>query len=204
MAEIKNIIFDLGGVLLNIDFNKTKRAFEKLGVTNFDSFYSKESANPVFESLETGHISNESFYAAVQPYCNPGTTFRQIQCAWNEILLDFRYKSVAHLLQLKEKYNLFLLSNTNAIHHAEFSESFKKENEGFDFDNYFIKTYYSHQIQKRKPYPETYLYVVNNAGIKAGETLFIDDSQSNIEGARLAGLKTKLLLASEKIETLGL
>lgn len=204
MAAIKNIIFDLGGVLLNIDFDKTKRAFEKLGVTNFDNLYTKESASPVFELLETSHISNEDFYTAMQLHCSNGTTFSQIQSAWNEIFLDFRYESITYLVQLKQKYNLFLLSNTNAIHHAEFSGIFKRENEGRDFDSYFLKAYYSHQIQRRKPYPEIYLYVINNAGIKAEETLFIDDSVANIEGARQAGLITKLLLPSQNIEMLGL
>ncbi len=75
MAAIKNIIFDLGGVLLDIDFNKTKKAFENLGVKDFDSFYTKESANPIFESLETGHISNDEFYAALQLHCSAGTSF---------------------------------------------------------------------------------------------------------------------------------
>lgn len=204
MAAIKNIIFDLGGVLLNIDFNKTKMAFEKLGVKNFDSFYTKESANPVFESLETGHISNEDFYAALQLHCNPQTSFEEIQHAWNEILLDFRKESVTHLFHLKQKYNLFLLSNTNAIHHAEFSDTFKQENNGREFDDNFIKAYYSHRMHKRKPYPETYLHVVNDAGIVAEETLFIDDSLANIEGAAQAGLQTKLLLSSERIEWLEL
>lgn len=204
MTGIKNIIFDLGGVLLNIDFNKTKKAFEKLGVKDFDSFYTKETANPIFESLETGNISNEDFYAALQRHCNPGTNFTQIQQAWNEILVDFRKESIAHLSILKEKYNLYLLSNTNSIHHAEFTEIFKRESGGQIFDSHFTKAYYSHQMQKRKPYTETYLYVLNDAGIKAGETIFIDDAIANIEGAIQAGLQTKLLLSEERIEKLGL
>jgi putative hydrolase of the HAD superfamily len=179
-------------------------AFEKLGVKNFDNFYTKESANPIFESLETGHISNEDFYAALQSHCRQGSTFKEIQHAWNEILLDFRRESVTHLVYLKQKYNLYLLSNTNAIHHAEFSEAYKLENNGRKFDDNFIKAYYSHQIQKRKPYPETYLHVLNDAGVIAKETLFIDDSLANIEGAAQAGLQTKMLLPSERIEQLEL
>jgi len=204
MAAIKNIIFDLGGVLLDIDFNKTKKAFENLGVTNFDSFYTKETANPVFESLETGHISHENFYSALQPHCSPGTTHEQIQQAWNEILVGFRRPSIAYLPILKEKYKLYLLSNTNGIHHAAFSGMFANEIGGQPFDSYFTKAYYSHQMQKRKPYPETYLYVINDAGIDIAETLFIDDAVANIEGAVQAGLQTKLLLPEERVENLGL
>jgi glucose-1-phosphatase len=201
---IKNIIFDLGGVLLNIDFNRTKKAFENLGVKDFDSFYTKESANPVFEALETGHISPEEFYTALQKHCNPGTTFAQIQSAWNEILLDFRKESIAALPALANRFQIYLLSNTNSIHHAAFTAMFEKEFDGKDFDSHFTRAYYSHTLQKRKPYPETYSYVIKNAGITAAETLFIDDAQANIEGAAEAGLQTKLLLPRERIETLGL
>jgi glucose-1-phosphatase len=204
MAAIKNIIFDLGGVLLNIDFDKTKKAFEKLGIQHFDSLYTKETANPVFELLETGHLSDTDFYAALQQYCSPGTSFLQIQQAWNDILVGFRKESVAHLSVLKEKYNLYLLSNTNHIHHAEFTKMFTREIDGQPFDSLFTTAYYSHTLQKRKPYPETYLYVLANAGLMAEETLFIDDAVANIEGAVQAGLHTRLLLAEERIENLGL
>jgi glucose-1-phosphatase len=204
MAAIKNIIFDLGGVLLDIDFNKTKTAFQKLGVQDFDSFYTKETANPIFESLETGHISNEDFYILLMQHCMAGTSIAAIQQAWNEILVGFRKESIAHLLVLKEKYNIYLLSNTNSIHHNAFTQMFKEEIGGQPFDDYFTKAYYSHRLQKRKPYPETYLYVLKEAGLHGAETLFIDDALANIEGAAQAGLQTKLLAAEERIENLGL
>jgi len=172
---IKNIIFDLGGVLLNIDFNKTREAFENLGVQDFDSFYTKESANPVFESLETGHISQEEFYTALQKHCKPGTSFSQIQAAWNEILISFRKESIAALPELATRYTIYLLSNTNGIHHAAFTAMFEKTFDGKDFDSYFTRAYYSHTLQKRKPYPETYRFVINDAGLMPAETLFIDD-----------------------------
>jgi putative hydrolase of the HAD superfamily len=204
MAAIRNIIFDLGGVLLDIDFNKTKQAFEKLGVKNFDSFYTKETANPIFESLETGEISNENFYETLAHYCSPNTTHEQIQHAWNKILVAFRKPSVEYLPALKEKYNLYLLSNTNSIHHECFSKMFANEIGGQPFDSRFTKAYYSHLLQKRKPYPETYLYVLENAGIAAEETLFIDDALANIEGAAKAGLHTRLLLPDERVENISL
>jgi putative hydrolase of the HAD superfamily len=126
-----------------------------------------------------------------------------VQAAWNAILLNFRKESVAFLSSVKNRYRIYLLSNTNSIHHAEFSEVFFKEY-GVAFDSNFIKTYYSHQMQKRKPYPETYLYVLEDGKLNASETLFIDDAASNIEGAKKAGLQTHLLLTAERIEGLGL
>ena len=202
MAAIKNIIFDLGGVLLDIDYYKTSDAFKELEVKNFDNFYTQANVNELFEALETGKISEEEFYATMQSYCAAGTTYNQLQTAWNAMLLSFRKGSLLFLPQLKEKYQLFLLSNTNSIHHTEFNKIFKREIGASSFDDHFIKSYYSHLINKRKPYPSTYQFVLEDAGIKPEETLFIDDSNKNIEGAKAIGIYTHLLLPDEKIETL--
>jgi glucose-1-phosphatase len=202
MAEIKNIIFDLGGVLIDIDYHKTAKAFKKLGVQNFDAQYSQAGADKLFEALETGMISDDEFLERMQKYCRPSTTYQQIEDAWNEILLSFRLPSLQFLDAIKDKYNVFLLSNTNSIHKKAFDKILKKET-GFDsMDHFFIKSYYSHLIHKRKPYVATYNFVLNDGDMQATETLFIDDSLVNIEGAREAGLQTHLLLPTEKIEQL--
>jgi len=202
MPQIKNVIFDLGGVLLNIDYYKTANAFKALGASEFDSFYSQTGANHLFEQLETGHIEPEDFYKAMQPHCAAGTSFQQIQIAWNAILLNFRKESVQYLTTLKDRFNLYLLSNTNIIHHTQFHKTFTAETGLQEFDSLFIKAYYSHAINRRKPYPETYYFVLEDAGLAAGETLFIDDSVVNIKGALEAGLHTHLLLPAERIEQL--
>ena len=202
MQAIKNIIFDLGGVLLNIDYNKTAYAFKVLGASDFDSFYSQAGANQLFEQLETGDISNDHFYDAMQTHCHPGTTHQQIQTAWNAILLDFRPQSLQFLTAIKDRFNIYLLSNTNAIHHKAFHQAFTNEIGLANFDDYFVKSYYSHQIRLRKPYVATYHNVLEDAGITASETLFIDDSVVNIDGANKVGLLTHLLLPNEQIELL--
>ena len=204
MNAVKNIIFDLGGVLLNIDYNRTSDAFKKLGASEFDSFYSQQGANELFEALETGNITEADFYNSMQQHCQPNTTHEQIKEAWNAILLDFRKESLQFLSRLNGKYNLFLLSNTNSIHHTEFNKIFTRQTGRLNFDDCFMKCYYSHLIHKRKPYPSTYAYVLQDAGINIEETLFIDDSKVNIEGATEAGLKSHWLLPEEKIEQLNL
>ena len=204
MAAIKNIIFDLGGVLLNIDYNETANAFKALGAIDFDSFYSQAGANELFELLETGNISEDDFYEAMKPYCQPGTTNGQMQSAWNAILLDFRMDSLRFLSAKKEQYNLYLLSNTNSIHHTAFHEAFTRVSNHFNFDDYFKKSYYSYTMHRRKPYATTYEFVLQDAGIAAHETLFIDDSIVNIEGAKQTGMQLHLLLPAETIEGLGL
>jgi glucose-1-phosphatase len=205
MAAIKNIIFDLGGVLLDIDFNRTAQAFAKLGVKNFDALYSRDAAVDLFEKLETGHISNNDFYTAMQQHCAAGTSAAQVQQAWNAILVAYRKESIAALKTLKEKYSLYLLSNTNSIHHAEFTKMYTSEFEGQPFESNFTQSWFSHLLQMRKPYAETYLHVLKAGSINGSETIFIDDSPANIDGAKkISGLQTHLLLPHERIETLGL
>lgn len=204
MATIKNIIFDLGGVLIDIDYHKTARAFKKLGAQNFDEQYSQAGADKLFEALETGIITDDEFLKRMQKYCHPSTSYQQIEDAWNEILLSFRLPSLQFLESIKDKYNIFLLSNTNSIHKKAFYKILENETGFTSLDHYFIKSYYSHLIHKRKPYVATYNFVLSDAGIAAAETLFIDDSPVNIEGAREAGLQTHLLLPTEKIEALEL
>ncbi len=194
MAKIKNLIFDLGGVLLNIDFNKTSQAFQQLGITQFDLLYSQTQADNLFEDLETGQLSEADFYNTLAVYCREGTSNEQMKNAWNALLLDFRKESLSYLKDLKKTYKIFLLSNTNSIHKTAFDEIFVKETGENSLDHYFITAYYSHLINKRKPYVETYRMVLDDAGIIAGETMFIDDSINNILGAKQAGLQTHHLL----------
>lgn len=200
MTQIKNIIFDLGGVLIDLDYDKTSTEFKKLGVENFDELYTQFKANELFEDIETGKISDQDFYSTISKYCSPGTTQQEMETAWNAMLLDFRVETLGTLKRLKERYKLFLLSNTNSIHIAAFKKIFTVDTGLPLLDVFFDKCYYSHLIQMRKPYEETYQYVLQDAGIKATETLFIEDSIQNIEGAKKVGIQTHLLLAPEKIE----
>lgn len=204
MAAIKNIIFDLGGVLIDIDYHRTARAFKKLGVQNFDEQYSQACADKLFEALETGIITDDEFFERMHKYCHPSTTQQQIEDAWNQILLSFRLPGLQFLESIKDKYNLFLLSNTNSIHKKAFYKILENETGFTSLDHYFVKSYYSHLIHKRKPYVATYNFVLSDANLSAAETLFIDDSPVNIEGAKETGLQTHLLLPTEEIELLGL
>ncbi|MEI9935531.1 MAG: hypothetical protein WDM71_11935 [Ferruginibacter sp.] len=128
MASVKNILFDLGGVLLNIDYNKTSVAFQKLGVQNFDELFSQFTANELFEKLETGKITKEHFYLEMAKHTYPGTQQTQIEEAWNAMLLDFRISSFEFFEPLKNKYNLYLLSNTNSHSSRRFSKNIIQSN----------------------------------------------------------------------------
>jgi putative hydrolase of the HAD superfamily len=187
-----------------VDYHKTADAFKALGAAQFDELYSQANANHLFEALETGEISEDEFYLQIYKYCKPGTHVDEMRSAWNAILLDFRKDSLNVLEKLKSKYNLFLLSNTNSIHLTAFNKSLLETTGNASLDRYFIKSYYSHIIRMRKPYIETYNWVLKDGMMNAEETLFIDDSINNINGAIEAGIKTHLLLPTETIGDLKL
>ena len=204
MRNIKNIIFDLGGVLLDIDYNQTISAFKKLGVENFDEMFSQLVANDLFVKLETGHISTPDFYAAIRSCIPTPVTDKMIDLAWNAMMLSFRKECLVFLESLVNRYNLFLLSNTNAIHLKYFQQIFARDTGKPLLDSYFNKVWYSHLIGLRKPTAAIYEFVLKDAGLAANETLFIDDLAANIKGAKAVGIKTHLLLPNERIEQLGL
>lgn len=204
MQNIKAIIFDFGGVILNIDYNKTSKAFADLGVKNFEEMYSQKNANPLFHDLEEGKINEEEFYNAFRTSSQLKLTDQQIKKAWNAILLRYREEALQTLTTIKNKYRLYLLSNTNSIHHKEFNKIFKDQIGSGSINDYFDKAYYSHEIKLRKPGKDAYQYVLKENNLLPSETLFIDDSIQNIEAAESLGLQTIFLKEGMKIEDLDL
>lgn len=201
MSEIKNLLFDFGGVLLNLDYNLTTEAFKKLGYNKFNDLFSQYKISELFEKLETGHISEEMFFSVMRSLVKPSPDDEEILKAWNAMLISYRPESLAFLEKLKPHYNLYLLSNTNIIHKRAFDKMLESETSYKSLSGFFTKAYYSHLIGLRKPYENIYEYVLGDSEIKAKETLFIDDSINNIETAQKLHFKTDLLLPGERIES---
>src|ERR1700739_2895677 len=124
---LKNIIFDLGGVFIEIDYPRTSRAFGALGVLDFDDHFSQFKADAFFEGLETGKVSEAGFFANMKTICAPGTTDDQVRNAWNAMLGDLRPASLDFLETIKDRYRIYLLSNTNAIHLEAMSKKLLEE-----------------------------------------------------------------------------
>jgi putative hydrolase of the HAD superfamily len=204
MYTIRNLIFDLGGVLLNIDYNSTSAAFKQLGFHEFDKMYSQFSADQLFEKLETGKVTEAEFVQVLSKVGGDGIGHNDIIHAWNAMLLDFRKESLDFLETLAPKYNLFLLSNTNAIHMKAFHDGFVQQTGKPLLDTYFSKAWYSHKIGLRKPNRDIYEFVLKDGNLDAKETLFIDDSINNIEAAMEAGIQTHHLKPGQKIEEIAL
>ena len=199
---IKNIIFDLGGVLLNIDYKKTENAFKELGYSHFEKMYSQFTADELFVKLETGKINIADFLKVLTDSHEQNISPKQVIKAWNSMLLDWRQESLLFLSELAKSYKIFLLSNTNEIHQEAFNRILNTQNGMSSIDHLFTKAWYSHKIHFRKPNADIFEFVLKDAGITAAETLFIDDSANNIEAAKAAGFKTHWLVSGEKIETL--
>ncbi len=204
MEKIENIIFDLGGVLLDIDHNFTRAAFENLGVADFDAMYSQANADHLFQRLETGKISEEDFYKEFNQRTQLQLPVSEIKTAWNALLLEFREASLEYLNRLRKHYKIFLLSNTNFIHIDSFNKKYNLIKREKSFEEYFDKAFYSCGIGLRKPDLNCYQWLLNDLKINPRTTLFIDDFADNIEGAKKAGLQTILLKPGEKIEDLNL
>ncbi len=204
MQNTKAIIFDFGGVILNIDFDKVNKAFHDLGVKNFEEIYSLKKANPLFEQLEEGKINEKEFYNALKKYTNLSISDQQIRVAWNSMLLGYRKEALNTLKVIRLKYKLYLLSNTNIIHHTAFNKIYQTEVKEGSLNGYFDRAYYSHEIGYRKPGRQAYEYVLKENDLSPGETLFIDDSIQNINGAKAVGLQTIFLKDGTGIEDLDL
>lgn len=189
MATIKNIIFDLGGVILNIDFKYTEEAFGKLGFTDFSQYITQHHITPLFEAYETGKIDDAAFIKGIQEIAGQPITAAEIVHAWNALLLDFPPERIELLKKISTQFRIFLLSNTNALHHAEFQKRFFSLTGGY-LEDVFHKTYYSQTAKMRKPDAEFYQLVINENKLVPSETLFIDDTAVNLSGAIQTGLQT--------------
>ncbi|MFT6717816.1 MAG: FMN phosphatase YigB (HAD superfamily) [Sphingobacteriales bacterium] len=191
--SMKNIIFDLGGVILNIDYFKTSDAFKALGGVQFDAIYSQAQQNHLFDDFETGTISEKVFFDELNTLLGGGYAQKALINAWNAMLLDFPLNRIEKLEQLGQKYRIFLLSNTNETHLAAFKTIAEKSVGYSRFVRCFEQVFYSHEIGARKPNPHAFWHVLNAGELNPAETLFIDDSAQHLLGAKECGIQAQLL-----------
>lgn len=187
--NIKNLIFDFGGVIYQIDFERQKKAFLSLGISGFEKLYAQASQNSLFSDLETGKISEDIFREKLIGLIGKKIPVPMVDELWNSILIDYFYDKIGLLQKLKSKYRLMLLSNTNAIHYNFYSQQFL-QNYGYDFNDLFDKTYWSFKIGMRKPDLEIFEKVIAENGLTRENALFIDDTVQNTESAEKYGLSS--------------
>ncbi|MFM8963734.1 MAG: HAD family hydrolase [Sphingomonadales bacterium] len=185
----KALLLDLGGVLIDINYNATEEAFKKLGVTDFKERYTQFAQNELFDRFECGQISPQHFINLLLPYTAPGTTPNAVVAAWNAMIGAFPVEKIALLNRLSQTLPLFMLSNTNELHWTPVQKAWNRSSKQ-EMEVYFQTIFLSHQIGKRKPTPETFSWVCEQIGFEPKDVLFIDDSPQHIDGAKAAGLQT--------------
>lgn len=189
---IKNLLFDLGGVIMDIKRDNCVAAFMELGLKNADAFFGQFSQKGPFLQLEGGEISVEQFHDALRPHLAPGTTDAQIDHAFCQFLVGIPVQRLRQLEQLRRRYKVYLLSNTNPIMwHSRIAEEFAKD--GRYREDYFDGMVTSFEACSLKPDAQIFRYTIEHLEIDPEETVFFDDSQTNLDAASALGFHTALV-----------
>jgi putative hydrolase of the HAD superfamily len=184
---IKNVILDLGGVLVNIDPESTYTAFKRIFLPEVMEQFNWEELPEIVNEMETGKISNDEFKSRMLELCKSGVTPSEMIDAWCAMIHDFPAKRVGMVKKLAENFNVYLLSNTNSYHIKFFEKEFKYRYHA-NLHDLFTKVYYSSVIGFRKPNAEAFQFVLNDANLLASETVMIDDRQDNCDAAIALGM----------------
>ncbi|WP_107040128.1 HAD family hydrolase [Brumimicrobium mesophilum] len=187
--KVKNIILDLGGVLLNINYQLTIDAFIKLGIEDFEDMYTQANQSDLFNKYERGDIEADEFIEGIKLYLPENTSEKDIIAAWNAMLLDLPKNRLDYLMELKLDYKTVLLSNTNTIHMDFFHQQLFEVYGKTSLASYFNEVYFSCDLGMRKPDTEIFETICQNEGFDPNETLFIDDSIQHVEGAKSIGIQ---------------
>jgi putative hydrolase of the HAD superfamily len=189
----RTVILDLGGVLIDVDYDATARAFRDRGIADFERSYSKARQTDIFDRFETGELPAQGFRDAVRELVGTGIGDDDVDACWNAMLGTIPPERIELLHGLRERYTLLLLSNTNSIHVPAFEAIIARDLGITDFKALFHGAYYSCELGLRKPDPQVFRHVLDRHGADPSHSLFIDDSPQHVEGARQAGLQAEHL-----------
>ncbi len=192
MSLLKNIdaiIFDIGNVLIDIDYEHMISEFARIAAIDFHQIVTYSHQDRVFDKYEKGLISSSAFRDTLRQYLKSGVSDEEIDTAWNSILVHYPSAKFELLKQLRDQYKIFALSNINALHVAAIDVQVQAQFGAADMRSYFDHAYYSHEMGHRKPEREIYQMVLNAEALDPSRTLFIDDKLENINAAAALGVK---------------
>lgn len=188
--NIKTIIFDLGGVIIDLDFNKTPQAFSQLTGRPFDEIYPLYFKPGLFQDYEKGLISDGELRSGINQLLDTDLSDRQIDKAWCAMLGQVPKSRLEFMAELTANYKVLVLSNTNAIHVRAFNQIILEASGKSSLEAFADEVYFSHELHMRKPDAEIYEEVLRRSGSKASECLFLDDTQANLATAAQLGINT--------------
>ncbi|WP_321438708.1 HAD family phosphatase [uncultured Bacteroides sp.] len=189
MEKIKNIVFDFGGVIVNLSREAAVKKFEEIGVANADELLDAYHQTGLFLEVEDGTLTAEEFRKKLSVVAGKELTYDQVFQGWFGFVIDVPLCRLEYLLELRKKYKLYILSNTNPFimgwaRSTDFTSAERP------LDDYFDKIYTSYEIKQVKPGRKIFEYMIQDAGLLPEETLFVDDGSSNIKMAKELGMQT--------------
>ncbi|NDW09566.1 HAD family phosphatase [Dysgonomonas sp. 520] len=198
MKNIKNVLFDFGGVIIGINKENAINRFKEIGVENIEDYLNEFRQEGIFLALEEGKISLDEFNNEVRKLAGKYISDEDIASGWMAFLTGIPEYKFQLLKDLRKKYNVYLISNTNPVIMG-WAESKDFSPTGEPITAFFDKCYYSFQVGSAKPEKMIYEYVIQDSGIKPSETLFLDDGQANIDMGRFFGLQSRLTNQDEDL-----
>lgn len=201
MIGIKTIIFDFGGVLVDLDKQACLNAFSELGIVDLDRYISNYAQSGLFLKLEKGQVSTDEFRSEIRKLARTAITDSQIDEAWNCFLVSIPEYKLDFLLELRKNYRVVMLSNTNQIHFEQRAR-FEFSKRGLSLDKYFDKCYLSYEIGMAKPDEDIFHHLLKNENASPEEMLFLDDGEQNIITAKKLGISSYLVSAQEDFRPL--
>jgi epoxide hydrolase-like predicted phosphatase len=184
---ISTIIFDLGGVIVDLEIEKTANAFAALSNTSLDEVFHAYQANIEFNAFEKGEINSAEFRSAARRIFSVSASDNEIDLCWNAMLIDLPKNKLVKLEKLMNHFSTLLLSNTNDIHLSYIE---KEMLAGGSLDKFFHKAYYSHTLGMRKPDAIIFEHLLHKHNLIPAKTVFLDDNKENIEAAKQLGIQT--------------
>ena len=185
--KIKNIVFDLGGVLVDLDFKAAINGLQQAGFANVKEQLQSFDREGIFQKFELGEMTAEEFRTAIRENSTVTLTDEEIDALWNAMLLEIPREKLELILDLRGKYMVYLLSNTNSIHWDYVCKN-AFNYRGFRVNDYFEETFLSYEMHLAKPNKAIFEKVLHDANLLPEETLFIDDSEANCKAAEEVGI----------------
>ena len=185
--KIKNIVFDLGGVLVDLDFKAAINGLQKAGFANVKEQLMAFDQGGIFQKFELGEMTAEEFRTAIRENSTVTLTDEEIDALWNAMLLEIPREKLELILDLRGKYMVYLLSNTNSIHWDYVCKN-AFNYRGFRVNDYFEESFLSYEMHLAKPNKAIFEKVLHDANLLPEETLFIDDSEANCKAAEEVGI----------------
>lgn len=201
LSKIDAIIFDLGGVIINLDTDGCLSRFEKrIPSLRREEFNGKAAQHAIFSDFEMGKLSAGEVVSAINETFQADLSLSEFTDLWNSMILDFPRARIELLRTLRESgKRLFLLSNINEIHEKEAAKRYEELKGLPPFFDHFEKVYYSHHLGLRKPDPKIFTLILKEQGLDPARTLFIDDTLMHVESSRKLGVQGFHLLPGSTI-----